>query len=214
MRHGSPLTPSGISSSPVRVAINPGGTRPSGHGGTNTGSALRFNLGTLAPGQTGTRTYTVTLGVGPGSDGQLETGRATLTADGLPMQTSNQAGAPVRLCDDADPCTTNVCTEDDCTFVAIPNCGGCQNDDDCDDGNDCTDDVCNAGTCENDNDDTNTCAGDDLCQTWQCVAGTCEGAEQLRVDHRAIQHGSAFLWFFTAWFTAGTGRSRARPGMA
>ena len=35
MRHVSPLNPSGISSSPVRVAISPGGTRPSGHGGTS-----------------------------------------------------------------------------------------------------------------------------------------------------------------------------------
>lgn len=145
------------------------------HGGTNTGSALRYTLGTLAPGQTGTRTYTVSLGAGLGSDGQLRTGRATLTADGVPMQTSNQAGAPIRFCDDGDVCTTNVCTEDGCEYLPIPNCGGCQDDSECDDGNACTDDVCNAGTCENQNDDTNTCDGGDLCQTWQCVAGTCEG---------------------------------------
>ncbi len=52
---------------------------------------------------------------------------------------------------------------------------GCANDDDCDDSNPCTDDVCNAGTCENTNNDANSCDNGDYCDGAEaCNAGVCE----------------------------------------
>lgn len=152
--------------------------------GIDTGESIRHELGTLAAGASGVRLHSMTLGVTAANDGQILTTRTTLTGDttsGLPIQTSNQAGVPVRFCDDGDPCTTNVCTEEGCDYLPIPNCGGCLEDTECDDNNDCTDDVCNAGQCENDNDDTNVCDGGDLCQTWSCQAGTCTG-ESIECD--------------------------------
>ncbi|MHC4610147.1 MAG: hypothetical protein ACYS7M_07345, partial [Planctomycetota bacterium] len=59
-----------------------------------------------------------------------------------------QSGAPPD-CNDSDPCTTDVCDDEQeaCVNTLIPDC--CLTDNDCDDDNACTDDVCNANVCEN-----------------------------------------------------------------
>ncbi|MCH9034472.1 MAG: hypothetical protein IID42_08210, partial [Planctomycetes bacterium] len=61
--------------------------------------------------------------------------------------------------------------------------GGCSIDADCDDANPCTDDVCNAGTCENTNNDVNSCDDGDVCNGLEtCSAGTCVGGSSLNCD--------------------------------
>ncbi len=135
---------------------------------------VTFYLFDLAPGQTGTVSYSAGLTLDPDDDGTLLTDRATITANGVPPQTSNQAAVPVRVCDDDNVCTTNVCTESGCEYIAIPGCVvGCQSDTECDDTNPCTDDTCFEGDCINTDDDNNTCSGDDLCSTYACAAGAC-----------------------------------------
>jgi uncharacterized repeat protein (TIGR01451 family) len=144
-----------------------------GGGFVGTGLVI-FYPGDLAPGQSGTSSYSMTLGFDSDDDGTLLTDRAAISATGVAPQTSNQAAVPVRVCDDDNSCTTNICTEAGCSFVAIPGCVvGCQSATECDDTNPCTDDACVDGNCVATNDDTNTCSGDDLCSTYACDAGAC-----------------------------------------
>jgi concanavalin A-like lectin/glucanase superfamily protein/slime mold repeat-containing protein len=70
-------------------------------------------------------------------------------------------------CDDADPCTTDVCiSPDGCQHIPANDGGACN------DGNGCTiDDICTSGVCGGTStcDDHNACTGTD-----QCVANVCQ----------------------------------------
>ncbi|MBT9556898.1 MAG: hypothetical protein IV100_12760 [Myxococcales bacterium] len=84
-------------------------------------------------------------------------------------------------CDDGDPCTTNVCSNNACTFTEIPNCGGCIAAEDCFDGLPCTADACVFGACQNPpivgcEDECQTtadCQAPGTCTTIACVQGFC-----------------------------------------
>gem|GEM_PF-5225515 len=69
-------------------------------------------------------------------------------------------------------CTVGVCnaTTGQCEAQSANEGGACT-----DDGNPCTDDVCEAGACAHNNDDTNACSDGDICTTDACVAGGCVG---------------------------------------
>jgi hypothetical protein len=64
-------------------------------------------------------------------------------------------------CDDADPCTTEVCSGGICERSAM----------DCSDGDDCTQDVCSSGVCSH---PPLVCNDGDDCTTDSCVFGSCQ----------------------------------------
>lgn len=83
-------------------------------------------------------------------------------------------------CDDMDDCTTDACTDGQCSNTAIEGC--CNDDADCDDGDACTTDTCTDGTCgstpvedccneDADCDDGVFCNGAETCVDNACAAG-------------------------------------------
>ncbi len=112
-----------------------------------------------------------------------------------------QAGACVAVNDNTNSCSDgNVCTNDACVGGVCQGTNvSCPADTDCqtfvcnlttgmcdaqstneglgctDDGNACTDNVCRAGVCAAENDDTNVCTDSNPCTTDACVAGACTG---------------------------------------
>lgn len=74
--------------------------------------------------------------------------------------------------DDGDPCTDDVCEVSACTHPDNGSCE-CQGSAECDDHDVCTDDACDAGTCTYTN-NTAACADDgSSCTKDQCAAGEC-----------------------------------------
>jgi hypothetical protein len=72
----------------------------------------------------------------------------------------------VEDCDDSNPCTDEVCTDNQCVYTN--NTGPCP-----DDGNDCRDDICVSGTCQHPNKAANADCTDD---GDDCTSDVCNGA--------------------------------------
>lgn len=153
-------------------------SNPNGNGGTNS------SIGN-DPGSGGNVGQSGSMNGASGSDPGTVVGN---------MDCSNAAD-----CDDANPCTVDVCTsedicqhfpidgmcesdDDECTsdicsggFCTHPANGicACEDDPECDDSNPCTDDECSSGNCVYDN-NTDPCADDgNECTNDQCSAGSC-----------------------------------------
>ena len=81
-------------------------------------------------------------------------------------------------CDDQNPCSTNLCIENECQFMRIPGCRPCTTDADCDDVNECTSERCvsggeGLGVCEYSPLAQGTpCDEDDVA----CTADVCDGS--------------------------------------
>ncbi len=78
-------------------------------------------------------------------------------------------------CDDANPCTDDVCTGSLCVHANVSGC--CLTTAECDDGNVCTDDACTANACVSTSNsspctDNNACTTGDFCSGGSCVGGS------------------------------------------
>lgn len=118
-----------------------------------------------------------------------------------------EACSDVDVCDDGNPCTTDVCDvggtgvcimtnntdpcnvdNDVCTAGVCDGAGACDETSPlvCDDGNPCTDDACTDPVtgCEYTNDNNNVCTDDgDVCtQAHNCIAGVCVGSNAKVCD--------------------------------
>ncbi len=145
---------------PAQMTVVDAGGATVGGSGT-----LTWTVGDLAPGQTGTLTYTMAVNADAPS-GSLYAARASLMADGLPPQTSNQVAGAILGCEDGSACTVDACDAlVGCVSTLAPDGTAC------DDGDLCTQtDTCTEGLCVGSN--PVVCAASDDCH----VAGTCNPA--------------------------------------
>lgn len=78
-------------------------------------------------------------------------------------------------CNDANPCTTDTCSNGACTNTPIANC--CQSAADCNDGDPCTDDGCSSNVCTH---TPHNCSDGDACTTDSCTTGV--GCQHVAVN--------------------------------
>lgn len=144
-----------------------GATSVTAPGATVSNGVVTWALGTLAPGQVGTLSYTASVAFEIEDNGRLLSDRASIQGTAVRGQTSNQALTPILVCDDGDRCTIDTCTPTGCTHTVIDDCVPCEPTglpDLCDGVDDDCDDV------EGEDD---TCEDDTTCTVGECVAGTC-----------------------------------------
>ncbi len=100
-------------------------------------------------------------------------------------------GGSPKSCDDADPCTADLCDKETgaCGWSPIPGCGSCGADAACDDLNPCTADVCVGGWCQHEPLDGGAagepvaCDDGDACTTNdRCEGGMCQGWKPVACD--------------------------------
>ncbi len=122
-----------------------------------------------------------------GDDGRCDPG--TAPCDEAAGETCNEEAdrcdvcADAADCDDMDDCTTDACTDGQCSNTAIEGC--CNDDADCDDGDACTDDTCVDSACVNTERD---CDDGDACTTDTCddVTGCANTPIECPVDQECV----------------------------